>query len=268
MKPSTFWASTKRGLLRNRPYILGVMLFVLILFFLQFIDVDGPDQAILGNFIEWYGILFSVLLALVVVHVWTKYNTVDALVDKEADALISLLRFARFIDDPGVFEALSQTVYEYCNFFCQSKLPHDKAMKESREKLDNVFLKVLWAIRKCRQSVLTKEVVRCFDEAMDTRGDREAIVKERIPGMLWFMMVFTSMIWLISFFWLAFLNVNLWVAMFMLFSTSLTVLGLLLIAKDIDNPVSGMWRIGFAAFQNAREEIEYLQRIAPAQNDN
>ncbi len=266
MRLRSLWKIIGQSLHRNGSYILGVTIFIVIIFLLQFTDVAGPDQTILGNFIEWYGILFSVLLALVIVHVWTKYNTIDALIDKEADALVSLLRFARFMDNHTIFEPLAKVVDDYCTFFCQPRLSYRRAMKDSREKLDKIFLEILQAVKSCRQSILTKEIIRCFDEAMDIRGDRDAIIKERIPPMLWFMMVFTSMIWLISFFWLAFRNINLWVAMFMLFSTSLTVLGLLLIAKDIDNPVSGMWKISFAAFQNARDEIEYLRKFSPAQD--
>lgn len=187
----------------------------------------------------------------------------SALVDKEADALISLLRFAKFQEAPKIFKALAGVIHDYCEFFCQTNLSYKQTMKESREKLDKIFFEVLQAVKANRKSILTKEIIRCFDEAADTRCDRDALAKERIPPILWFMMVFTSMIWLISFFWLAFKDVNLWVAIFMLFSTSLTVIGLLLIAKDIDNPVSGMWKISFASFKDACNEIDYL-RQSPA----
>lgn len=246
--------------IRNLKYLFGVGIFILLIFFLQFIDVGKPDKEILGNFIEWYGILFSILLALVIVHVWTKYNTVDALVDKEADTLVSLLRFAKFLESPPVFIALADVIYDYCAYFCQPGLSYENAMKDSREKLDKIFSELFKAVKSVQQPILTKEMIRCFDEAADTRGDRDAIAKERIPYVLWFMMVFTSMIWLTSFFWLAFIDVHLTVAVFMLFSTSVTVIGLLFIAKDIDNPISGMWKINFNAFRETCKEIAYMRQ--------
>lgn len=125
---------------------------------------------------------------------------------------------------------------------------------------ESLFSELFIAVKSVQQPILTKELIRCFDEAADTRGDRDAIAKERIPSVLWFMMVFTSMIWLTSFFWLAFKDVHLGVAVFMLFSTSVTVIGLLFIAKDIDNPISGMWKISFNAFRDACEEIAYMRQ--------
>jgi hypothetical protein len=49
---------------------------------------------------------------------------------------------------------------------------------------------------------------------------------------------------------------------FMLLSTTFSVLGLLFIAKDIDNPASGKWKIKFTSFDDACMEIEQIQNMA------
>jgi len=36
--------------IRNSKYILGVAIFIVIIYFLQFVDADKPNKEILGNF--------------------------------------------------------------------------------------------------------------------------------------------------------------------------------------------------------------------------
>jgi len=238
---------------------LGLLFFLGLVIISPGIKVNAPDKELIGNFIQWFGLLFSILLALVIVQAWRKHNTVNSLVDKEADALISLLRFARFLENLEIFDNLARAIYDYCAFLSSAK----DGSKDSKETLEQVFHEVLDAVRSSKQPFLAGEMIRGFDEAADARGDRFALVQERIPGALWFMMVFTSMIWLLGLFWLSFQDVNVYVAGFVLFSTMFTVLGLLFIAKDIDNPMSGVWKISFASFDEACKEIRHMQRLVP-----
>jgi len=218
----------------------------------------------LGNFIEWFGILFSIMLALIVVEVWTKYNTVESLVDKEADALISLLRFARFLEEPRLFKKLAKAIDDYCQHCARSNELTPNQVVNHIEKMEPIFAGILKAAKTGKLPFAVNEMIRCFDEASDARGDREALAKQHIPSVLWFMMVFNSMIWLLGFFWFSFQGVNVYVTAFMLLSTTFSVVGLLVIANDIDNPVSGIWKIKYDSFASACKEIEHMQELLQA----
>lgn len=245
-------------------YTIGLAAFIGLISLCQHVHIEAPDRVILGNFIEWFGILFSIMLALVVVEVWTKYNTVESLVDKEADALVSLLRFARFLENPQLFAKLAQAIYEYCQHFARSSKLDPNQVVNHIEKMEPIFAGILEAAKTGKLPFAVNEMIRCFDEASDARGDREALAKQRIPGVLWFMMVFNSMIWLLGFFWFSFQDVNVYVAAFMLLSTTFSVVGLLVIADDIDNPVSGIWKIKYDSFASACKETEHMQNLLQA----
>lgn len=239
-------------------YAIGLAAFIGLTVLCQHVHVEAPDREILGNFIEWFGILFSIMLALVVVEVWNKYNTVESLVDKEADALVSLLRFARFLDEPAFFAKLTEAVADYCRHFTSSR---EMKARNHLKKMEPIFSDVLEASKTGKLPFVVNEMIRCFDEASDARGDREHLAKQHMPGVLWFMMVFNSMVWLLGFFWFSFQGVNVYVAAFMLLSTTFSVVGLLVIANDIDNPVSGIWKIKYDSFKSACKEIEHLQNL-------
>jgi hypothetical protein len=185
-------------------YAFGLIIFVGILIIIPNKKIEGHSQQILQNFIEWFGILFSVLLALMIVQVSAKYNLVESLVDKEADAWVSLVRFARFLGKPNIFKKLREAIVEHCKNFSRGR--HSAQVEMSyvemsyNESLEKIFFIIHKALKKTDESFAAKEMIRCFDEAIDTRGDRDALLKERIPEVLWFMMTFTSMIWLLCFF--------------------------------------------------------------------
>ncbi len=250
-----------KQLKKPAAYTFGLAAFIVLIFLCQHVHIETPDRVILGNFIEWFGILFSILLALVVVEVWTKYNTVESLVDKEADALVSLLRFARFLEEPRLFAKLAQAINGYCQHFAFSNELNPSQVVNHIERMEPIFEGILEATKTNKRPFAVNEMIRCFDEASDARGDREALAKQRIPGVLWFMMVFNSMIWLLGFFWFSFQDVNVYVAAFMLLSTTFSVVGLLVIADDIDNPVSGIWKIKYDSFVSACKETEHMQNL-------
>lgn len=60
-------------------YILSVSAYVSLIILGRAKGDKILDDQLIGNFIEWFGILFSVMLGLIVVQVWAKYNVVDSI---------------------------------------------------------------------------------------------------------------------------------------------------------------------------------------------
>lgn len=218
------------------------------------------DDQLIGNFIEWFGILFSVMLGLIVVQVWAKYNVVDSLIDKEADALVSLLRFASFIQHTPAFDLLVAEISSYCSLLSQAG---ESAMKRTQEvivRYQKIYAQVHAFLPACANCPhIAQEVIRAYDLAIDTRGDRDSLMKVRTRRELWFLVILASLIWLLSFFWLNYDNVNIIVTAVMLLGTTVIVGGILYSAKDIDDPTSGFWKASFDYFGEALAEIEFIR---------
>ncbi len=236
--------------------IILLVIFVVLIFFLRGTQIKNTN--ILANFIEWFSVLQSILLALVVVQVWSKFTTVEMLVDKEADAWASFLRFARFLDSPDHAQSLAQHVKNFCKDWSEYIPKDKKALSKYRDYVDQIFSILKEMTAKQKDGFVVKEMLRTFDEAIDTRYDMAALIKERTPETFWLLLIFASMVWLLSFFWLGFQGIDVVLSTFMLAGTTLTLLLLLAIAWDIDNPASGFWKIKFQSFDDTLEEAERL----------
>jgi len=244
-------------------YLLSTIGFIFIIYILQskYFSLTEADRSILGNFIEWYGILLSVLLALLVVQVWTKFTMINLLIDQEADALASLLRFARFRKAPGFFNKLLNEVIIYCKNNSSSNSTNSKSNKQYREQQEKIFEILLGAIEPDEKSCVSNEMIRVFDLSVDIRGDREALLKERIHNSLWFLLIISSAIWILCFIWLSFQNIRWPLGAFMVFFSTFTIGSLLFIAKDIDSPTGGVWKVSYASFNETVEEISSFKII-------
>ena len=256
----------KARLLKILSYLAALFLYLGLVWVCQMEDVIPSNQGLVGNFIEWFGILYSVMLGLIVVQVSAKYHTVNALIDKEADALVSLLRYASFMQESESFFRLSTAVYKYCAFMSRSGISSiNKRVKVNRLYKD-IYMQVLELLdKRIEQPHIAQEIIRSFDEATDTRGDRESLMRVRTRKILWFLIILASMIWLLSFFWLNYDDVPLFISSLMLYGTSVTVLGILFSAKEIDNPTTGFWRASFASFRESCDEIRLMRQLAGCQ---
>lgn len=93
------------------------------------------DQNLLQNFIEWYAVIYTIILSVIIGQAWRKYIRVNNEIDREADALVLLVQTARMFKDEYLSSALFQAVKRYvkCLILLQSK--DRRTNGELREKL-------------------------------------------------------------------------------------------------------------------------------------
>jgi hypothetical protein len=63
----------------------------------KFFGIERPksdkDQNILQNFIEWYAVIYTLALSLIISNAWVRYNRINSEIDREADELALLIHF-------------------------------------------------------------------------------------------------------------------------------------------------------------------------------
>ena len=91
----SFFMGVLKRWLKLAVFILfrWVNLIPLIIFIAKILEVQGllslneEGRDVVSNFIEWFGVLYGILLPLILVRVWEQLDEIDREFDREADAI-------------------------------------------------------------------------------------------------------------------------------------------------------------------------------------
>jgi hypothetical protein len=106
--------------------------------------------------------------------------------------------------------------------------------------------------------VLTTELLHLANELADDRGDRLSYSKQRMPRPVLVLSIIASVLWLAPFFALSFSNF--FVGVFFVGGVTLTVVSILLIVVDLDNPFGGTWGINLDSWDDVIAKIKIKRR--------
>lgn len=101
---------------------------------------------------------------------------------------------------------------------------------------------------------LTTELLDRLNEAIDVRGDRISIFGQRLFESLWQVAIFTSLIWLVPFYFLP-LTLGPFGGLLKLAVTFLIIF-ILTIIHDLDDPFTGYWQVTISSWLEVRDEID------------
>lgn len=220
-------------------------------------SLDENDNTILGNFIEWFGAIFGILIALVLVESWAKHSQINEELDKEADALTLLLKSSRALSDHALQEQMATRIRDYAEQTKEAGVEDSKDRQEAIQLLDELHRDIVSILRdKSTPTPVMSEHLRLIHDVIDVRCDRIAHIQDRLKTPLWLVIFFTSAIWLFAFFTLQ-INSDV-LAIFITGGALFTVSILLLIIKDIDGHRNGVWKANFDAFNAPIQEAETL----------
>ena len=242
-------------LFRRTGYFLLLALALWMFFFASpYFRICDTDSQIIGGFIEWFGVLYGLLLAMLLVEVWTNFNRVVEEIDKEADALQMLHWTAQCLRQEGAAQRISETILGYVDVVLDAggiETQTQRWMAEDRVKA--LHRVVAQAITDSEHVALCTELLARINEARDTRGDRLAHARNRIPPVLWSALIVTSVIWLLAFFGL---RIQSYVVSFLVVGGAvLVVVLLLLIIHDLSHHFSGVMVAEFEPFQTLRDNL-------------
>jgi hypothetical protein len=238
---------------------LTIVAFYLFLFpFLPKIALTESDLTTIGNFIEWFGVPYGLLLALVLVNVWTEFESTDRAFDREVDTIYALYNTFLLIADAKTKKYVYLCLYCYIEHVianCKVE-PKVQALKLRGDKLLNHIRKLTGrlVVQKKEYEVLTTELLRLVNKLIDFRGDRLSFSKQRMPKPVLYLSFISSALWLVPFFALSF-GVP-FVRIPYLVGVIFVIVSLLLIVMDLDEPFNGTWHINLDTWNEMLGKIK------------
>lgn len=252
----------KKNLFKSQ-YLSALAIILLIsLFALLFKLSRNPifsenDSNIIGNFIEWFGVLYGVMLALVVVEVWKRFNSINSEVDREADALVLVLRTARHLGDKIFLKRLAERLKAYAITSQELTNTETAAYDPDNDVLDIIYGDINALLsNKSAPTILETEMLRQVHVAIDAQGDRLGYIYDRMPKPLWVAIVVTSIIWILGFFGLRIESD--WLAILICGAAVFSVSLIILIIKDLDTTEGGVWKTQIDSFKVLEDVAEKI----------
>lgn len=222
------------------------------------LNLQEGDLANFGNFIEWFGVPYGLLITLVLVNVWTQFETTNREFDREADGVFALFNTYSLISDIRTKKLVNTILYyyvkhtrnQYSEEYKNNTLKHigEKRLIWVRQLTGNLLLQT------DKNDILVAELFRLVNKVIDDRGDRLSFSKQRMPKPVLILSLISSILWLMPFFTLSFSDT--FIQILYLGGTTFVVTSLLLIIVDLDDPFYGTWRINHDSWDELLLEIK------------
>jgi len=237
------------------PVLLKQFPFLPINFF------SAGDQGLISSFIEWFGVLYGLLIPLILVKVWEQFDTIDREFDREADTIRMLFEDVQLMrkSHSNIKAEILVNLFKYVDHVINNYAleVEDKDLKFTGDLiLRNIRkLYILLVNQKAKeQDSLISELLNQLNNLVDIRGDRIALSKQRIYQSLKSIALITSAIWVIPFY---FLNFTFgFIGYLLLFGVTVLVVFILSIIDDLDEPFYGKWKIGIESWFDIQKELK------------
>jgi hypothetical protein len=217
------------------------------------------DQNLLQNYIEWYVVFFTLILSFIIGQGWRRLGKVNSEIDREVDALSLLVRTSEMLrkEYKEFTETLTRTIILYIDSVKSVTIEDERNVGRAATLMKEIHECVKDIVKQKRiPDSIKQELLRHYCEAYDARGDRFDVVKQKLPIIVWFILVGVSFIWLWGFVWLEFQSseLNFYISVSTLGSVSL----LFFIAWQLDDVRKGRFKMDFSPFDNKIvEENDY-----------
>jgi len=210
---------------------------------------SDDDQTLLQNFLGWFAAIYALASGAIIGQSWAKLNKLNSEIDREADALALLVRTAKMCAHSDLAKSLSLAVRVYVAQLRILNVHDNRFNSETYNAMKEIYncLHRIIADDKDTKDCIKSELLHQYSEAYDARSDRFDLVDQRVPRHIWWILAGSSLAWLWGFFWLKIdaASLSIFTLLCMLFFLTYTF-GL---ARDLDNPLTGFWRIKFTAFK-------------------
>lgn len=247
-------------------FVLKILIYIAvsILGFLIFrlssdISIFQADLDSLGYFMDILGTLYAIMAAFIIFVVWSRYDDIREVADRETDSLSELYALATYLEDKEINSQIRQAIIEYAEAVINrgwKKLYKGQKSKKASQALDKVYKKIK-AIKSERKRfpVIFGQIIGKFENVSDLRTQRVSLSSEHLPQSLKLLVIFDSIALVFSTFLLP--VANFWIALFIVFVISGTVFLTLNVIFDLDNPlVPGEWNLTPEPFKDLIEELK------------
>jgi hypothetical protein len=211
-----------------------------------------------GNYLQALGTIYAVLLAFVVFVVWTQFNDLRSLVEREANDVADLFRTTQGLPEPHR-SSLRAHLRRYVDGVLEREWPamtrHDPAALEHV----GCRLEEAWETLRAfepvseRDAALFGEALGRFNELYDVRTQRLTTACLRVPLPLK-LLVYTGAIMTIGSMYLMSVD-SFFIHAIMTMAMAGVVTHILYIVYDLDDAFSGGWQIARTPFERVRDAM-------------
>ncbi len=237
-------------------------------FGITFASPNTTDYWFVAGFIEWFGVLYGMLLPLILLRAWEQLDEIDRQFDREADTAKMLYNDLDYLSDlPVKFSRAGNEITKLLHKYVEhvavnyryeiKQLDDDKKSKEAGDKILEDMrekFKVIVRLNTTKTIVsetLINELLEKINELVDNRGDRISYASQRLFENLHYGALITSIIFLIPFYFVGptYFARSIGFPYFYLLDTVLVlgvtflVIYIYMIIEDLDEPFDGVKKI-------------------------
>ncbi len=170
-------------------------------FILPRLNVNGEDSEFTGAMVQAIMVFYGLAMALVAVSVWETHSEVSDTVSQEASRLACLYRDVSGYPEPLRSE-LRGELLGYTNYLIDEAWPQQRAGIQPTRGIEwmNRFQTSLCPFEPTNESqkILHAEAMRAYNHMLEARRLRLAAMLIKLPGTLWFIILFGAAISLAS----------------------------------------------------------------------
>lgn len=226
------------------------------------------------SFIEWFGVLYGILLPLILVRVWEQLDNIDREFDREADTVKILYKDISLLDEKhaDIVKKITSYIRDYVlhvleNYPNEIKKTGDKGRSSNKERKsgDGILERIREQFRELihvdklqtsETEYLIPELFKKLNDIVDIRGDRIALASQRLFESLRVVALITSIIFVIPFYFVSFLPSSGLLDNLLTIGITLLVIFIYLLVEDFDEPFGGVWKIDNESWKRISEEMK------------
>ncbi len=211
-----------------------------------------------GTYLGVVGGVYSIIVAFVIYVVWEQYNRVQTGLDREASAVEDLVTSASMLTDRGAAANVRSAATRYLETVIGDEARR-LAVGERSSIAQELAAALAAAVRATpvtgeKDDTVYDEMLRDLARVADARQDRLAVSSTRIPGTLWSLVMFASGALLSGFYVLGFRSLVL--SCIVVAAVAGTLVYVLSVVKDMDNPFHGAWNVSFVSVKAALARMQ------------
>ncbi|MBL8104949.1 MAG: DUF4239 domain-containing protein [Anaerolineales bacterium] len=274
----------------NAPQFKSLYLIPLAILVAKILDIgfqyfgieftSPPDGAnwFVSNFIEWFGVLYGILLPLILVRVWEQLDDIDREFDREADAVRILYEDLSYLKEEG--SATGQNISLLLKSYVEHVIKNYPKEIKTQESLvrsttpertagDEILIEIREQFRQLMHSnmmnnklleFLVPELFERLKEITDIRGDRISLASQRLFDSLRIVALITSILFVIPFYFAVFTSKTGVLDIILIIGVTLLVIFIYMIIEDLDEPFHGTWKVSDDSWKNLLNDINANQR--------
>jgi len=244
------------------------------------------DNSFASGFVEWFGVIYGLLLPLILVRVWEQLDVIDREFDREADTIGILYQDLAFLHTKDINirtritnllrDYVRHTVKFYPSEVKEAKTERRAGKYKSEEEGNSKIYRgdeILLSIRKQFEHLVTAAFMRTKDsefivtelfqrlnEIIDIRGDRIGFASQRLFETLRHVALITSILFIVPFYIVGFRPDTSILDHVLIIGVTWLVIFMYMLIEDFDEPFGGTWKISIDSWVRVRKTIVCNER--------